>query len=235
MRLGVDASNLRAGGGITHLVELLRVADPLRYGFSHVIVWSGQAVLDRLEDRLWLVKSSQPLLDRSLPYRAFWQRVRLSSLARMAGCDVVFVPGGSYVGNFRPMVTMSRNMLPFEWRELWRYGCSLTGFRLMILRWTQSRTFRRADGLIFLTQYARNAVMRVVKTASGRTTIAPHGIEGRFANPPREQLPISQYSVDRPFRILYVSIVDEYKHQWHVAQAIAQLRARDFPVLLDLV
>jgi len=235
MRLGIDASNLRAGGGITHLVELLRVADPLRLGFSQVIVWGGQPLLNRIEDRPWLVKSCQPLLDRSLPYRTFWQRFRLSRLARMAGCDVLFVPGGSYAGNFHPMVTMSRNMLPFEWRELLRYGCSWTGFRLMILRWTQSRTFRRADGLVFLTQYAREEVMRVVKAAAGRTALIPHGIDNRFANPPREQLPISQFSLERPFCILYVSIIDEYKHQWHVAEAIAQLRASDLPVVLDLV
>src|SRR5713226_6986202 len=86
MRLGVDASNIRAGGGVTHLVELLRSADPPAHGFSQVIVWSGQATLDRIEDRPWLVKSSQPMLGRSLPYRAFWQRFSLSRLARMMEC-----------------------------------------------------------------------------------------------------------------------------------------------------
>lgn len=235
MRLGIDASNIRAGGGVTHLVELLRAADPLAYGFSQVIVWSGQATLNRIEDRPWLVKSCQPLLERSLPYRIFWQRFRLSKLARRAACDLLYVPGGSSAGDFRPMVTMSQNMLPFQWQELRRYGCSLTSLRLMLLRWTQSRSFRRADGLIFLTQYASEEVMRVIKTTAGRTTIIPHGIDDRFASPPRERKPISQYSVDRPFRILYVSIIDVYKHQWHVAEAIAKLRSGGLPVVLDLV
>lgn len=235
MRLGIDASNLRAGGGVTHLIELLRAADPLAYGFSQVIVWSGQATLNRIEDHPWLVKSYQPLLDTSLPYRTFWQRFRLSRLAQVAECDLLFVPGGSYAGDFHPMVTMSQNMLPFEWRELRRYGWSMTSIRLMLLRWTQSRSFRRADGLIFLTQYAREEVMRVIKTNAGQTTIIPHGIDDQFASPPREQLPISQYSVDRPFRILYVSIIDVYKHQWHVAEAIAKLRENGLPVMLDLV
>jgi len=235
MRLGIDASNLRTGGGVTHLAELLRGADPLAYGFSQVMVWSGQATLKRIEDRPWLVKSQQPLLDRSLPYRTFWQRFRLSKLARLTNCDLLFVPGGSYAGDFRPMVTMSRNMLPFEWRELRRYGWSMTSIRLMLLRWTQSRSFRRADGLIFLTQYARDEVMRIIKTTAGRASIVPHGIDDRFASPPREQLAGNQYSVDRPFRILYVSIIDVYKHQWHVAEAIAKLRENGLPVALNLV
>ncbi|MBU6435206.1 MAG: glycosyltransferase family 4 protein [Nitrospirae bacterium] len=234
MILGIDASNIRTGGGVTHLVNLLRGADPLAHGYSQVIVWSGQATLGLIEDRPWLLKSRQPLLDKSLPSRIFWQRFRLDSLARQAGCNVLFVPGGSYTGDFYPMVTMSQNLLPFEWRELWRYGCSYTSLRLMLLRLTQSRTFRQADGLIFLTRYACDIVMREIKTTAGKTTIIPHGIDERFICPPREQLSIDRYSIDRPFRILYVSIIDVYKHQWHVAEAVAQLRASGLPVVLDL-
>jgi glycosyltransferase involved in cell wall biosynthesis len=173
--------------------------------------------LSRIEDRAWLVKSNQPLLDKGLPCRTFWQRFRLSKLARAANCDVLFVPGGSYAGNFRPVVTMSQNLLPFEWRELRRFGWSRFTLKMMLLHWTQSRTFRQADGVIFLTEYAKGAVMQVIKITNGKTTIIPHGIDKRFACPPREQLPVSQYLIDRPFRILYVSVVYSYKHQWHVA------------------
>jgi hypothetical protein len=38
MILGIDASNIREGGGVTHLVELLRSVDPLVHGFSQVVV-----------------------------------------------------------------------------------------------------------------------------------------------------------------------------------------------------
>ncbi len=235
MRLGIDASNIRLGGGVTHLTELLRVADPLACGFTQVIVWSGQATLNRIANRPWLLKSHQSLLDRSLPYRAVWQRFRLSRLARMARCDVLFVPGGSYAGDFHPMVTMSQTMLPFEWRELRRYGWSMTTLRLILLRRMQSRSFRRSDGLIFLTQYARDRVIQAIKATAARTTNIPHGIDDRFASPPREQRAISQFSLDRPFRILYVSIIDVYKHQWHVAEAMAKLRESGLPVVLTLV
>jgi glycosyltransferase involved in cell wall biosynthesis len=233
--LGIDASNIRFGGGVTHLVELLRAAQPQGYGFSQVVLWGGEATLSQVEERAWLVKSHLPLLDRSLWYRAFWQRCRLSALARLAGCDVLFVPGGSYAGSFHPVVSMSRNLLPFEWRELRRFGYSWMTLKLLLLRFIQTRTFRRADGLIFLTRYARDAVMRVIGAAAGRSAIVPHGIDERFKHPPREQLPISSYCAERPFRILYVSIVDMYKHQWHVAQAVALLRAEGTPVALDLV
>ncbi len=235
MRLGIDASNVRVGGGITHLVELLRAAEPSAYGFSEVIVWSGRSTLGALEDRSWLVKIHQPLLDRSVAHRAFWQRFRLSAVARGVGCDLLFVPGGSYAGDFHPVVTMSRNLLPFEPRERRRYGCSFTGLRLMLLRLTQARTFERAEGLIFLSQYARDTVMAALKGTSARTAVIPHGVDQRFACAPREQRAIDQYSPSRPFRIVYVSIVDLYKHQWNVAEAVAQLRHSGFPVVLELI
>ena len=235
MILGIDASNIQGGGGMTYLVELLRTVDPMQHGLSQVIVWSGQATLDQIDDRPWLKKAHQVLLDRSLPFRIFWQRFKLSKLARKSGCHVLFVPGGSYAGDFHPIVTASHNLLPFEWRELRRFGWSWRTLKLLLLRLIQGRTFHHADGLIFLTRYARDVVMRVIKTTQGKTTIIPNGIDERFFFPPREQLPISHYSFERPFRVLYVSTIDMYKHQWHVAEAVAQLRAIGLPVVLDLV
>jgi hypothetical protein len=70
MRIGIDASNLRTGGGITHLVELLRAADPGSHGITQLVVWGGRATLDRLDDQPWLVKQWLPTLDGHLLARA---------------------------------------------------------------------------------------------------------------------------------------------------------------------
>jgi len=70
MFLGIDASSISSGGGLTHLVELLRTATPQTYGFDAVIVWASSATLNRLEDRGWLRKERDSLLERSLPYRS---------------------------------------------------------------------------------------------------------------------------------------------------------------------
>jgi glycosyltransferase involved in cell wall biosynthesis len=175
------------------------------------------------------------LLNRSLPYRIFWQRYRLSELAQEAGCDLLFVPGGSYIGDFSPVTTMCRNMLPFEPRELRRYGLSFTRLRLELLRLTQTQTFQKAAGVIFLSQYARDSVIREIGTAAGESTIIPHGVDRQFSCSPRKQLPIECYSSDRPFNVIYVSIVDMYKHQWAVAEAVGRLRKKGIPVALTLV
>lgn len=235
MILGIDAANLRVGGGLTHLIELLRAAQPPAHGFSRIIVWGGEQTLARLEERPWLLKAPQPLLDRRLPWRALWQHFRLTKVATAAGCSILFAPGGSVSSSFHPVVTMSRNLLPFEWRELRRYGLSRLTLKWLLLRIIQSRAFRRADGLIFLTRYARQVVSGVVALRTTTTAIIPHGIDRRFMQQPREQLPIEHYSAARPFRILYVSIVDMYKHQWCLAEAVARLRASGMPLVLELI
>ena len=118
--IGIDATNLRAGGGVTHLIELLRLANPEMHGFKRIVVWAGANTLGRIEDRPWLAKRNPAESEKGLLQRTFWQSRRLSEAAREEGCDVLFVPGGSYAGDFRPIVTMSQNLLPFEMPELLR-------------------------------------------------------------------------------------------------------------------
>lgn len=235
MILGIDASNIRGGGGLTHLAELLRSAEPAAHGFSKIIVWGGRGTLDSLAPAEWLVKAHDPSLDRSLPFRALWQRFSVSMLAQKEGCDVLFVPGGSFAGTFDPVVTMHQNLLPFDVAERRRYGWSPMALKLLMLRVVQARTIRRASGTIFLTNYAKGIVDRAVGKHSGKSTVIPHGVAGRFFHQPRGQRPISSYSNERPMRVLYVSIIDMYKHQWRVAEGVAQLRAAGVPVVLDLV
>jgi glycosyltransferase involved in cell wall biosynthesis len=235
MILGIDASNIRQGGGVTHLVELLRAINPSKYGFDRVIVWGRSGTLSKIEEREWLAKVNDPLLERGLLYRVFWQRFRLKVLATQAGCNLLFVPGGSDASQFQPMVTMSQNLLPFEWQELRRFGWSLMTFKLVLLRMTQSQTFLKAAGVIFLTEYAKNRVLEIVGDLPGESIAISHGINTRFFMPPRSQLQFEEFDSQQPCRVLYVSIIDVYKHQWHVAQAVAKLRAEGMPIILDLI
>jgi len=233
--IGIDATNLRAGGGVTHLMELLRASEPADHDIEHIVVWGCKLTLKALEPQPWLSKRNPSALDKGLLQRTLWQRYRLSQAARDEGCDVLLVPGGSYAGNFYPVVTMSQNLLPFEMPELLRYGWTFFTLKLLLLRLVQSRSFRKADGVIFLTEYARNVVLRVTGKLRGQTCIVPHGLNPRFNNTPKLQRAINEYNDTHPYRLLYVSIIDQYKHQWHVVEAVAALRKQGLPIVLDLV
>jgi glycosyltransferase involved in cell wall biosynthesis len=231
--VGVDASNIRGGGGITHLTNLLASVRPEAHGIEGVIVWGNRDILDRLPERNWLEKIHEPRLDRALPHRLCWQWFRLPALAR-ARCDVLLSPGGNAPPGLAPIVAMSRNMLPFEWRELRRYGLSWMSVRLILLRFGQTRTFERAQGVIFLSRYAQDAVQRVARIR-GAVAVVPHGVEERFRKAPRPQRLLRELSREHPLRLLYVSIIDVYKHQCQVAEAVARLREGGLPLLIEFV
>jgi glycosyltransferase involved in cell wall biosynthesis len=234
IRLAIDASNIRIGGGVTHLVEVLRAADPIAYGFEKICVWARVSTLEQIEHRDWLEKRSLTEREAHLLGRLIWQRWTLPRDLKEWKADLLWVPGGSIIPTFRPVVTMSRNMLPFDWKELRRFGASWVALKLLILRWNQSYSFRRADGTIFLTRYAYDAVTQVTGSLNGRTAIVPHGVNARFQLPPRRQRTRSEFTASDPIRVVYVSTIDEFKHQWFVIEAIGRLRQEGVLIRLDL-
>lgn len=235
MILGIDASNIRAGGGTTHLIELLKAADPTNFGISKIIIWSVQKTLERIEDRPWLVKICPPLLNKTAFHRSYWQFFCLKNAAKSHNCDSIFIPGGNFIGSYRRVITMSQNLLPFQLFELQRNGISWTTVRFLLLRLLQIRSFRKSDGIIFLTNYARNVIIQTIKKTKGKVTTIPHGINNLFFNMPKTQRTIQEYSFDNPFQIIYVSTINVYKHQWHVVESIKILRNSGLPVSLVLI
>lgn len=142
----------------------------------------------------------------------------------------MYVPGGNFAGRGGPYVTMSRNLLPFEPGERQRYRLGMYRLRLALLRWAQVRTFRSADAIIFVSRYAEELVTSQLDLSHVRKRIIPHGVSERFLRDPSPR----SGGDDTSFRLIYVSTVDLYKHQWHVAEAVGRLRREGYPVELDL-
>lgn len=233
MRLGIDASNIRDGGGIGHIINILQAAQPQEYGIDKIVVWGGRTTLEQLPTRPWLECQHDPLLDQSLPVRTYWQARKLPQIAQ-EHCDCLLVPGGIFYGAFRPFVVLSQNMLPFEFVELRRYGFSRLSAKYLLIRLAQISSFRRANGAIFMTQYSRSLVKEATGI-NGQYPIIPYGINQDFFQRPRFQKPLPEYSFENPFKLLYVSKLEPYKHHSNVVKAIAQLRSEGLPVSLDLI
>ena len=235
LKVGIDASNLRQGGGVTHLMELLAASNPFDQGVVEVYVWGGVKTLDRLPNKPWLTKYSPKSLNGPLWQRVWWQVFCLSDEARKAGCNVLFVPGGSYAGSFHPVVTMSQNLLPFEWNELRRSGFSMTTIKMLILRMVQSWSFQRSEGVIFLTDYAKHAVLKVTGSLRAKTTVISHGLSKRFEFVNKAPRTITECHPEDPYKLIYVSNVDAYKHQLPVLRAVQQLRQKGHPLSISFV
>ena len=237
MHLAIDASNIRMGGGVTHLSQLLNAANPVDSGIGHVTVWACAQTADQLPTLAWLTKLSPDWTESSLFIRLLAQHLFLGDEIESHGCSVLFSPGGTVPFRIQvPVVTMSQNMLPFEPEEALHFGrWNFMRLKMWLLRKAQTYSFKKAAGLIFLTKYARNLVVRQLAAAKGSQVLIPHGIESRFASSPKEQKTAEEYSFRSPFTFLYVSILMPYKHQIEVAKAACELRLAGYPVRVKFV
>src|SRR4051794_12682322 len=95
MHIGIDASNIRRGGGITHLAALLSHADPVREPFERITLWGTDALMLKLPDRPWLRKMPIQGAAVHLAARVLWQQGMLPDALKRVGADVLFSPGGT--------------------------------------------------------------------------------------------------------------------------------------------
>lgn len=232
MIVGIDATNIRAGGGLTHLLEVITHANPTDHQITKVIIWGGSQ-LDAFPTRPWLELRKIKALEGAI-FRMSWIFFQ-SRRVFARHCDILWSPGGTFYSSTIPYISMSQNMLVFEKIERDRFPMSITKLRYWVLNFLQRRSFRHASGVIFLTQYARDYIKRQVSLPEGvRTMVIPHGVSPRFRHIPKVQLPISSYTSSKPFRILYVSIVNFYKHQVKLIEAVKILQ-KYYPVELVLI
>jgi len=233
MRLGIDASNIRGGGGIIHLQKILELSEPKKHLINKIIIWGGDTPLKYFPKKPWLELRKIPNLNHKILKRYFWQQTKLGKCANEC-CDLLFIPGGFYLGGFRPYVTMFQNMQIFESKEGAREGFSKERLRLNLLKWVQSRTFQNASGLICLSEYSQNYLAKFYSefTSDIPIQMIAHGAEKINPDSLASEKEINSSQI---LKLLYVSTVKKYKHQWNLIDAVGILRKEGKPVELHLI
>lgn len=236
IKLAIDASNISTGGGLTHLVKLLSAADPLKCNIESIHVWANKKVVQEIPKKEWLILHSPSWCNKSLFLRVLIQQFFLPLLINKYKCNVLLSPGGTLpIWSSVPLITISQNMLPFEPDRAFLFGkWSVMRFKMMLLRIVQGRSFKKADGVIFLTKYARDAIVKKLRLIQKTTAIIPHGIEPRFLMKPRTQRANESF-FENPFDLLYVSAQLPYKHHIELIQAVYKLRQKGYQLRLFIV
>jgi hypothetical protein len=204
MILGIDASAAGSGGAKRHLVEILACFNPEKHGFEKIIIWGVKEFLEKLPEQNNLIKVTDTWLNKGAAGRIFWQ-LFVRDRAFKNKFDVLFNPFGTYTGKITPYVTMSRNMLIFDSRERRRFGFSLMCLKFKMLFFVQSKSFKNAQAIIFLSKYAKDSIEGQVDLTGIKKKIINHGISYTFVSEPKPQETITSYSFERPFCFLYVS------------------------------
>ena len=230
--LGIDASRNRSGGARAYLLGILGGVDPRDFGIREVHVWSYRELIDALPNPPWLIKHNPPSLEKSLTHQILWQATRLTVEANQCGCDILFSTDASTFCHFKPMVVLSQDLLSYEPGVLRYYRLGYNLLRALTILYVQNAAFRRAAGVIFLTQYVGDLIQKSCGPLK-RITYIPHGISDDFRAITLS--PEWPWDVGRPVRIVYVSPVWQFKHQWVVVQAVELLRKSGHNIVLELI
>lgn len=213
----INAFSAKVGGGKTYLYNLL---ENLPEEQVQVYVF-GYDDLDRFQaENVRRIRTRFPVYNPVL--RLFWERFILPVWLSKLQADLLFCPGG--VVNTRPpagcrVVTMFRNMLPFDEQALAGAKSIRLKFKNYLLKKRMLASMASADLVIFISDYARRVVERHIPVKQA-VTIA-HGIGNDFFvvnnAPERPVLPFSgKY-------ILYVSRFEFYKRHLQLVKAYALL------------
>lgn len=205
LRIAIDASNLGSGGAIRHIVELIGAADPGRDGFSQIHLLAPEALLAVVPERHWLIKHRLPMNPRRIVRREIWRMVNIRRWLRFVNADVVLCPGGMPIFGFRPWVSVCQNVLPFSVPDVGARNRKHMVY-LWLLRLVQRYSFERADGVIFLSNFAKTLILRDARRLR-RSCIIPFGVGQEFRSVARSPRVPSANTV-----FTYVSPCDFYKN-----------------------
>lgn len=233
MKIGIDASRIRSGGGIGHLLGILGSFAKAGRPDIELHIWSYDELLDQIEPSARIIRHRSALLNAPLLFQLFWQKFVLGAEVRRQGCDILFTLDAASLCDFRPSVALSQDMLSFEAGIPQRFSFGYEKLRLWAIGRVQVARMKRSDGVIFLTKHARQTIGRYTGALADTTVIA-HGLDERY----RQAGAAARASIPRDgevIRCLYVSPIAPYKNQDKVIEAIGLLHARGYHVELTLV
>ncbi len=221
MHVFVHALNARLGGGQTYLYNLLHHA-PGDDALMVTVFLPASAQITQFPPNVRVRKGSR-WLEHPL-MRALWERTVFPAMLRREDPDILFFPGGVITARFPEscrVVTMFRNMLPFDMRQRRRYSRGYRRLRNWLLERIMLSSMRRADLVIFISEYARKVLEPRLSAGEVKGVVIPHGINDRFREPSSSRSKPSW--VPQGDYLLYVSSIDVYKMQVEVVRAFARL------------
>jgi glycosyltransferase involved in cell wall biosynthesis len=218
MKIVINALSARLGGGQTYLKNLLAHL-PAQPDLEIVVYAPNSIRLPedpriRRGDTIW--PTDNPLI------RTLWEKFMLPRILFVEKANILFCPGGIVVTNVPSgckVVTMFRNMIPFDLEALERIPLGIQKLRVFVLKRVMLRSMANADLTIFISDHARKVIESL--TLVRKSATIPHGINTAFRThgktiPSPDWLPYGEY-------LLYVSKFDVYKHQLEVVSAYAAL------------
>ena len=107
MNIAFDAINIKSGGGIKHIKELIN--HKKNYN-KKIIIWGNKKVLDEIPNKKFLKKIYKPIFERNYFLTFIWKLFFFQKALKINNCSiVVLLAGWGFSGNIKS-ISVFQNM-----------------------------------------------------------------------------------------------------------------------------
>ena len=224
MNILIDASNIVPNsGGFTHLKELLKNYESREKEIIYVA--SSSNVIDELKINNKKIRYiSNFFLSSGTFFRLFWQIFIINLCIKNNKCSKLYVLGGYFffIKNCK-VILLIQNILPLEKKIFLQDRLILKNYVLNLL---YRFSIWRSDGVILLSKYSK----KFLGKKKNKFKIIPHGIQKNFFRKFKKKK-----SINKEFKILYISKYERYKNQLNLVKACYLLKKKNINISLTLL
>lgn len=213
--LHIDASRLKSGGGIIHLIKLLEFEKYSK--FDKIIVHTYKnSEFEKFKSQKITVKTHH-FLNKNIFFQIFWQRYLLKK--NISSNDLLFSIDSTSFSSFNKKVVLNQDIIGFQRGSLkyFSFKNKLISFMKYLVA---KNAMKKSVANIFTTKYAFDQVVKKIGSLKN-SNIIPHGIDSAFLKK-KMNYEISETTL----KIIYVSPVFDYKNHKYLISAINNLPSK---------
>ena len=233
LKIAIDASNIRGGGGVTYLKNIVDSAVFKKTRFAKFHIIGHEILLNNFESTRNLNKiplniggGGNEYKKRNIIKQFYYNLIKTKKILNRGKFDLVFHAGGAFYSLKIPQISYLRNILilrrPKGALSLIRL-CKLKAIELLA-----KRAFGKMNVVICQSKTAENALKQ--HDPAIKTKVVYNGITG---------LPLKRAENDFTnkfeLKILYYSLIAPYKNHITLFEAVGKLDKTDTQISIDLI
>lgn len=181
MKILINATSVRLGGGITVIRNLLPALAAEDGGRNEYVVFGRDDVREQLDTGAERVHFARSLLGgRSSLGRLLWEQLEVPTRSLLASADLVFSPGNlAVLASPQPQVLMFQNLAPFD-REVVARSTRPRQRRFRLLAGLGYVSARIARRVVFISDFQREHILPRLGIDPAKTCRVYLGRDPRF-------------------------------------------------------
>ena len=224
MNIGIDATHVAGGGAASHLKILLENYKSLNTNISKIYIWAPRKTLDLLDKNKNIIKCHNLIFEYNFIFKAIWQYFFLKTNLKKFNCGLLFVPTGIFYTNFKPVVTMSQNLMPFYNNIVNQHFPHLLFFKMKLQKYLFIRSFNNANKVIFLSVFAKKYIKKFIDISFHNLKIVNHSIDFKLIKFFKNKKNSLSLKYKKQIKICLLSDINFNKNYQDILRAISLVR-----------